>query len=145
MALYLMPVADGRPVILDKAVIFFGRHPECDVVLNRSRKVSRKHCCVAQVNHRVVLRDLGSMNGVTVNGQRVRKEAPLSVGDELMIGDVVYVLREGKPPAAKPEGTNGYASAAVPPATPRREERPPIEYSQEYPVVIDEDEPDEEA
>ena len=142
MALYLMPVADGRPVVLDKAVIFFGRHPECDVLLNRSRKVSRKHCCVAQVNQQIVVRDLGSMNGVTVNGQRVRKEAPLSVGDELVIGDMVYVLCEGKPPAPKAEGFNGHA---VPPPVipPPRPERAPIEYSQEYPVVID-DEPDEE-
>lgn len=143
MALYLMPVADGRPVVLDKAVIFFGRHPECDVLLNRSRKVSRKHCCVAQVNHRIVVRDLGSTNGVTVNGQRVRKETPLSVGDELVIGDVAYVLREGKPPAPKAEGSNGHA-VAPPIVPPPRPEPAPIEYSQEYPVVIDDEEPDEE-
>ena len=141
MALYLMPVADGRPVVLDKAVIFFGRHPECDVVLNRSRKVSRKHCCVAQVNHQIVVRDLGSMNGVMVNGQRLRKQAPLSVGDELIIGDVAYVLREGKPPAPKAEAANGHAAATPIVAPP---ESAPIEYSQEYPVVVDEDEPDEE-
>ena len=141
MALYLMPVEDGRPVVLDKAVLFFGRHPECDVVLNRSRKVSRKHCCVAQVNHQVLVRDLGSMNGVTVNGQRVRSQAPLSVGDELVIGDVAYFLREGKPPVAR-SGTNGSPVDVPPPVRPtqNRSPSPPIEYSQEYPVVIDEDE-----
>jgi pSer/pThr/pTyr-binding forkhead associated (FHA) protein len=142
MALYLMPVEDGRPVMLDKAVVFFGRHPECDVVLNRSRKVSRKHCCVAQVNHQLVVRDLGSMNGVMVNGQRVRKETPLAVGDELVIGDVAYVVRDGKPPVSG-EGVNGNAVAA-PPAVPlAKESRPPIEYSQEYPVVIPDEDEDE--
>ena len=142
MALYLMPVEDGRPVVLDKAVLFFGRHPECDVVLNRSRKVSRKHCCVAQVNHQLLVRDLGSMNGVTVTGQRVQKEVALSVGDELVIGDVAYVVREGKPPASADRG-NGSAAAVPPPVVPppKPSPRSPIEYSQEYPVVIpDEDE-----
>jgi predicted component of type VI protein secretion system len=93
MAVYLIPVDKGRPIVLDKAVVFIGRHPECDVILKASRKVSRKHCCLAQVESRIVIRDLGSMNGVRLNGHRVKKEATVKLGDEITIGDVTYVLK----------------------------------------------------
>ncbi len=92
MALRLEPKVDGPPIPLDKAVLFFGRHPECDVRLVASPKVSRRHCCIAQVDDRWFIRDLGSMNGVTLNGKRVNREAALTVGDELAIGDTVFKL-----------------------------------------------------
>ena len=91
MAVYLIPVDKGRPIVLDKAVVFIGRHPECDVILKSSRKVSRKHCCLAQVESRIVIRDLGSMNGIRLNGERVKKEATVKLGDEITIGDVSYI------------------------------------------------------
>jgi len=54
-----------------------------------SRKVSRRHCCVAQVNDYLVVRDLGSTNGVRINGERVA-EGKLVPGDELQIGNFKY-------------------------------------------------------
>jgi predicted component of type VI protein secretion system len=93
MAAYLEPIGEGRRIVLDKAVVFIGRAADCDVVLTRSRKVSRKHCCFAQVGDSYVLRDLGSMNGVRVNGKRVRNEVRLAFGDEVTIGDLRYILR----------------------------------------------------
>jgi pSer/pThr/pTyr-binding forkhead associated (FHA) protein len=49
---------------------------------------------VAQVNSRIIVRDLGSTNGSFVNGSRVRQEARLRLGDELTIGDVRYRLEQ---------------------------------------------------
>ncbi|HEX6985691.1 MAG TPA: FHA domain-containing protein [Planctomycetaceae bacterium] len=94
MILRLEPKAGGPPVPLDKAVLFFGRHPDCDVRLVGSPKVSRRHCCIAQVNDRWVVRDLGSMNGVTLNGTRVEREVDLKPGDELLVGDVAFAVAE---------------------------------------------------
>lgn len=94
MALRLEPKVGGPTVPLDKAVLFFGRHPECDVRLVDSPKVSRRHCCIAQVNDRWVIRDLGSMNGIALNGKRVAREADLTAGDELFIGDAVFTVVE---------------------------------------------------
>jgi pSer/pThr/pTyr-binding forkhead associated (FHA) protein len=51
--------------------------------------VSRRHCCVAQVSDYLVVRDLGSTNGVRINGQRV-VEGKLNPGDELQIGNFKY-------------------------------------------------------
>lgn len=93
MPLFLIPDDGSKPVVLDKAIVFFGRHADCDVVLSNSRKVSRKHCCVARVDDHYVVRDLGSMNGVRVNGVAVDGEARLEDGDDLLIGDVAYRLQ----------------------------------------------------
>ncbi len=90
MPVMLLSLADGPSILLDKPILLFGRHAECDVQLN-SKKVSRRHCCVAQVNDYLVIRDLGSTNGVKINGQKVT-EGRLRVGDELEIGNFRYQL-----------------------------------------------------
>ena len=117
MSGYLDPVGEGRQINLDKAVVFVGRAADCDVVLTRSRKISRKHCCIAQVGDRYIVRDLGSLNGVRVNGARVKIEARLKYGDELAIGDVLYVLRSVTEP---PEKSNGKNAGKSPPAGTRK-------------------------
>ena len=98
MSAFLVPLDPGLCLIpLEKAIVLIGRQADCDVSLTHSRKVSRKHCCVAQVNESFVVRDLGSTNGVFVNGSRVRKEAGLALGDELAIGDVRFRLSAEAP------------------------------------------------
>ncbi|MFK7777354.1 MAG: FHA domain-containing protein [Gimesia sp.] len=92
MAVCLVPVNQGRPIVLDKAIILVGRHPDCDIVISDSPKISRKHCCLAIVNDRPIIRDLGSMNGVYLNGEKVEQQAWLKLNDELKIGNVVYRL-----------------------------------------------------
>ncbi|QDT64021.1 FHA domain-containing protein [Calycomorphotria hydatis] len=87
MKYYLIPQPDGKPIALNKAVILIGRHPDCDITVADSDRVSRRHCCVVQVNEHYMLRDLGSTNGVRVNGDLIDKEAVLAVGDEISVGD----------------------------------------------------------
>lgn len=88
MPAHLLSLADGPSILLDKPILLFGRHEECDVQLN-SKKVSRRHCVLAQVNDYLVIRDLGSTNGVRINGERVA-EGKLKPGDELQIGNFKY-------------------------------------------------------
>jgi len=90
VAMILVSLDDGSSIALTKAVMFFGRGHECDFILGQSRKVSRKHCCVAQIDDGYLVRDLGSMNGVRVNALKAEPELPLKVGDELWIGDVGF-------------------------------------------------------
>jgi predicted component of type VI protein secretion system len=84
----LVALTEGPNIPLDKPIVLMGRHQECDVQLG-SRKVSRKHCCMAQVNDYLVIRDLGSTNGIRINGVRVL-EGVLRPGDELTIGNQRY-------------------------------------------------------
>src|SRR5947208_2287235 len=101
----LVSLTDGPNILLDKPIVLLGRHQECDIQLG-SRKVSRRHCCVAQVNDYLVVRDLGSTNGIRINGIRV-VEGSLHSGDELTIGNQRYKLQwnapaEGPPPQNAP-------------------------------------------
>ena len=92
MGVLLKPKSGGRPVVIDKPIILIGRHPDCDLVIKESPKISRKHCCLALVDNRFVVRDLDSMNGVWVNGDRVVHSSDVCPGDELTIGDVPFEL-----------------------------------------------------
>jgi predicted component of type VI protein secretion system len=87
-----MPLMKGKiPVIpLTRPALLIGRHAECDVQLT-NLPVSRFHCCVALAYDRILIRDLGSRNGLRVNGQLV-EEARLFSGDEVAIGPIIYRL-----------------------------------------------------
>ncbi len=101
MPAQLLALTDGPSILLDKPILLLGRHPECDIQLN-SRKVSRRHCCIAQVRDYLVVRDLGSTNGVRINGDRVL-EGKLKAGDELTIGNFKYQICWDLPGAAAGE------------------------------------------
>src|SRR5436190_19522836 len=88
MPAQLLALTEGPNILLDKPILLFGRSPECDIQID-SRKVSRRHCCIAQVNDYLVVRDLGSTNGIRINGVRVL-EGSLKEGDELTIGNHNY-------------------------------------------------------
>jgi predicted component of type VI protein secretion system len=90
MSPVLVALTEGPNIHLDKPVLLVGRHQECDVLIP-SRKISRRHCCIAQVNDAVAVKDLFSTNGVRINGARV-KEGMLHEGDELTIGNYRYKI-----------------------------------------------------
>ena len=92
----LKTLVAGPDLRLDKPVMLLGRHEECDVQLNSS-KVSRRHCIIAAINDRLVIRDLGSTNGVRINGTR-HDEGELQHGDELAIGNFRYRVSIGEEP-----------------------------------------------
>jgi hypothetical protein len=111
----LAPLNGGAPIQLDKPIILIGRHPECDVVIANSGKVSRRHCCVAQINGAHRIRDLGSMNGIRVNGTRVT-EAVLSVNDQVGIGDVIFAFQIDAAAPQRPAAPPQQNDATLPPS-----------------------------
>lgn len=144
MAAFLVPIESGAPIPLEKAILLIGRGPECDVSITHSRKVSRRHCCLAQVNDYFVVRDLGSTNGVAVNGEKVRREAVLNVGDELIVGDVRFRLSpEPNLPRQKPAASSSGSTLR---GSTHHEKKPfvrpapPPAVSQELPVALPEPE-----
>ena len=112
MPQHLLSLGNGPSIQIDKPILLFGRHEECDVQLN-SKKVSRRHCVLAQVNDYLVIRDLGSTNGVRINGERVA-EGKLRPGDELQIGNFKYQVC-GDPLGRSKEQPAVEAYRAVPP------------------------------
>jgi adenylate cyclase len=67
-----------------------GRHPN-NTVQVLDRIVSKEHCHIDLVNGRYLLRDLGSLNGTYVNGERVH-ERPLYTGDEITMGSTRIIV-----------------------------------------------------
>ena len=41
MPAVLVPVEQGKPIVLDKPIVLVGRHADCDFVILHSRKISR--------------------------------------------------------------------------------------------------------
>ncbi len=85
MAKLLLSTAEGQQAIDLRAVNSLGRHPNNTIQL-LDKIVSKEHCIVEVREGRFVLRDLGSLNGTYVNGERVRGETPLKHGDEIALG-----------------------------------------------------------
>jgi predicted component of type VI protein secretion system len=115
MPAQLFALDESPSILLDKPILLLGRHPECDVQID-SRKISRRHCCIAQVNDYLVVRDLESTNGVRINGERV-VEGRLNPGDELTIGSLRYrVTWDGVPAiSAHKSVPRGGSTPRVPP------------------------------
>ena len=83
-------IDEAPDITLDRALVVVGRHPNCDTQLN-SLRVSRHHCCMIREDDQVVVRDLGSTNGIRINGIRV-ETGRLRPGDELSIAHFRYRL-----------------------------------------------------
>ena len=102
MSARLIPLTPGTaPIIpLQRPVLLIGRHPECDVRIDLP-KISRRHCCVALAYDRVMIRDLGSRNGLRLNGLLI-EEAQLQGGDEVAIGPILFRVEVEAPPPPPP-------------------------------------------
>jgi pSer/pThr/pTyr-binding forkhead associated (FHA) protein len=90
MSSRFVAIDDGPNITLDRLIVVVGRHPNCDTRLE-SLRVSRHHCCITRENHQVLVRDLGSTNGIRINGMRV-ETGRLRPGDELSIAHIRYRL-----------------------------------------------------
>src|SRR5262245_11003829 len=98
MPAQLIALNEGPSILVDKPILLLGRHPECDIQID-SRKISRRHCCIAQVHDYLVVRDLDSTNGIRINGVRV-VEGKLTAGDELTIGNHRYQVTWDESPVS---------------------------------------------
>jgi pSer/pThr/pTyr-binding forkhead associated (FHA) protein len=88
----LTPIGGGDPIPLRRGVLTVGRRESCDICL-RFPNVSGLHCELAFKDSGYwEIRDLGSTNGLKVNGQRVLKR-PLRPGDELAIAKRKYTIQ----------------------------------------------------
>ena len=77
-------VFEGKRTLLAGERMTIGRSRECDIVID-DPNVSRRHAEVRKTIEGWMVVDLGSTNGVKVNGSRVREEV-LSPGDEITLG-----------------------------------------------------------
>ena len=80
--------AEGRRFTISPAGAVIGRSSSCDVVLENP-DVSRQHAQILCDDVQGwIVEDLGSTNGVVVNGGRVDGSLRLSNGDQIKLGPV---------------------------------------------------------
>ena len=60
-------------LVTHKKIVTVGRSPKCDLVIPHE-SISRKHCQIEVIKGNFYITDLGSSNGVTVNGIRIPAE-----------------------------------------------------------------------
>lgn len=84
----------GRQMVLPGGGAVIGRSRECDVVLDDSG-ISRRHAHVRPHAGGWAIEDLGSTNGLRVNGARVQGATQLQGGDRIEMGstEIVFELR----------------------------------------------------
>ena len=75
---------------LPNGEIYVGRDPS-NVLAISDPSLSRRHCAITRDNDGYNIRDLDSRNGTSVNGMAV-KEVRLRHGDQISVGDSIFVL-----------------------------------------------------
>jgi adenylate cyclase len=97
MARLILATAEGQQAIELRPINSLGRHPNNSIQL-LDKIVSKEHCILEQRDGQVILRDLGSLNGTYINGERVRGEQVLRHGDEIALGSTRARYDDGTAP-----------------------------------------------
>ncbi|MFO0628729.1 MAG: FHA domain-containing protein [Polyangiales bacterium] len=91
---FLAPAGVPAPVALDRLPIIMGRSEAADVALPFS-SISREHARLFIEEEKLFIEDMGSSNGVQVNGEKHRK-VELAPGDMVQLGVVEFrIARRG--------------------------------------------------
>jgi len=103
----------GKTIPLNVRQFLIGREQDCHLRPN-SDLVSRHHCVFTVDDFTVRLRDLGSINGTFVNGERIQGQRVLKPGDHVSVGKLSFeiVVRKEAPVAAPIAGREGGASSS---------------------------------
>ena len=92
----------SREFPLGPGAYYAGRGFENNIKIE-DPSVSNAHAQIIVEQGRVIIKDLGSMNGTYINGLPV-KEAVLHAGESLRLGAVELVFQEDKPEPEMVEG-----------------------------------------
>src|SRR4051812_19942878 len=106
MARILLATPEGQQVVELRDHNSLGRHPSNTIQL-LDKIVSKEHCILERRVNGFTLRDLGSLNGTYINGERVVGEQDLKHGDDIALGATRarYDDGSGRPlPAPAPSG-----------------------------------------
>jgi pSer/pThr/pTyr-binding forkhead associated (FHA) protein len=78
----------NRVVMMPAGTLTIGRRDSCDLVID-DKLVSREHARIIISEQSAAIEDLGSANGVLVNGRLIQGLQRLSAGDQIDIGHQV--------------------------------------------------------
>jgi hypothetical protein len=87
----------NRSLELSDGEYFMGRDPSCHLVVDDPLS-SRRHARLLVRGDIVTIEDLGSRNGVIVNGTRISNVLRLADGDRITVGSQELIFRQGARP-----------------------------------------------
>jgi len=116
MARILLSTPDGQQAVELRDQNSLGRHPSNSIQL-LDKIVSKEHCRIERRVNGYVLRDLGSLNGTYVNGERVNGEQDLRHGDDIALGSTRGRFDDGSGRPVAPPAPYGAPIQAPGPAT----------------------------
>src|ERR1700723_1993869 len=97
MSRLILATAEGQQAIELRPINSLGRHPNNSIQL-LDKIVSKEHRIVEVRDGQFLLRDLGSLNGTYINGERVKGEQFLRHGDEIALGSTRARYDDGTAP-----------------------------------------------
>ena len=112
MARLILLTPDGPQSIDLRTTNTLGRHPNNSIQL-LDKIVSKEHCVIESRDDAWILRDLGSLNGSYVNGERVQGEKLVRHNDEIIFG----TLRPGEGLRARFDNLAGASFIPAPPGS----------------------------
>ena len=80
-----------REIPEGNAVLFLGRHSECDIILPGTG-ISRKHARILSGNGQIFIEDLNSTAGTMLNGTKIEEMQPFSANDIVQIANYKITL-----------------------------------------------------
>ncbi|MFH1708185.1 MAG: FHA domain-containing protein [Planctomycetota bacterium] len=114
----------NREIPLNEGITIAGREAGASDLVLDGKGISRAHCRFIVAAGEVSVEDLGSRNGVRVNGKRIDGKTRLAPGDAVQLGEMTLSVSNRQPAPA--------AAAALPSASPapasrrRRPSRIPV-------------------
>lgn len=87
----------GRDVPISDGDVVLGRSHNAGIRID-DPSVSRSHALLSLREGRAIIRDLGSSNGLFVNGRKVAGQVPVADGDTIGLGSATAVLSIVAPP-----------------------------------------------
>lgn len=112
----------GKVFPLEKDEMFIGREANSDIVIN-DPEVSRKHARLFVQGGNMILEDLGSTNGTSVNGQRLTGPYVLRAGEIVTLGEKITLLFESV--ASDPNATMASSRMSSQPQFTAQSPQPP--------------------
>ncbi len=92
----------GKRIPVPGPQFLIGRDPQCHL-RPASPIISRRHCALIVRDGKVYLKDIGSTNGVEVNGKKIAGATLLHHGDQIHIEPLSFVIHIEAPVAAVPK------------------------------------------
>lgn len=126
----------GQELALKRAIVSIGREADNEIELDDDT-ISRYHAELAWENGQVSVTDYGSLNGVLLNGQRIRASMPVKHGDLLTIGAHRFLMKFAQKSASLDDADDPLLKYVRRPAANQRSsgEGAPLSHLENQPVA----------